>query len=70
MWATFQLCIVVAVVFSNIAWQWTPNPLLAGLAGVGLAFLVTFFWTNRGNVWGAIVKDTPLDRKPDQSRKL
>jgi len=30
-----------AVMASNIHWQWTPNPYLAGLIGAGLAFAVT-----------------------------
>jgi hypothetical protein len=29
------------VLFSNIRWQWTPNPYLASIIGVFAAFLVT-----------------------------
>jgi hypothetical protein len=37
----FQGLIIFAVIASNIAWQWTPNPYLAGLIGVGVAYLAT-----------------------------
>lgn len=36
-----QITIVMAVIGSNIQWHWTPNGLLAGLIGVGAAFLLT-----------------------------
>jgi hypothetical protein len=26
---------------ANVHWQWTPNPNVAGLMGIGLAFVVT-----------------------------
>ena len=42
MWYVLQLTVFVAVVFSNIHWQWTPNKLLAALIGAGLAFAVTW----------------------------
>lgn len=38
-----QLCIIVAVLGSNGAYQWTPNPYVAGLCAVVLAFAVTVF---------------------------
>ena len=41
LWKLFQIAIVAAVLFSNVHWQWTPNPLVAGLIGVGVAYLVT-----------------------------
>lgn len=41
MWMLLQGMIILAVVFSNIRWQWTPNGLLATLIGVGLALAVT-----------------------------
>ena len=41
MWFLIQGSVVFAVVASNIHWQWTPNPYLASLIGVGLALLVT-----------------------------
>jgi hypothetical protein len=37
-WFLLQSSVVFAVVASNIRWQWTPNPYLAGLMGVGLAY--------------------------------
>ena len=41
-WFLIQGTIVIAVVCSNIYFEWTPNKMLAGLVGVGLAALVTF----------------------------
>jgi hypothetical protein len=41
MWFLMQSAVVVAVVASNIRWKWTPNPFLAGLMGVGLAYGLT-----------------------------
>ena len=41
MWFLFQSTIIFAVVASNIHWHWTPNGYLAGLIGVGLAWLLT-----------------------------
>ena len=36
-----QLATVVAVVGSNVAYQWTPNGFVAGLVGLFAALLVT-----------------------------
>lgn len=36
-----QIAIVFMVIASNIRWHWTPNPLLAGLVGIGAAFVFT-----------------------------
>ena len=41
MWFLFQGSIIFAVVASNIRWKWTPNPYLAGLIGVGVAYGLT-----------------------------
>jgi hypothetical protein len=41
MWFLIQSLLIFAVVGSNIHWQWTPNPYLAGLIGVGLAYGLT-----------------------------
>lgn len=41
MWHALQIAIITAVVFSNIHWEWTPNPLLAGIIGWIAAFLAT-----------------------------
>lgn len=40
-WHRMQAAVGVAVVCSNIYWQWTPNKLLAGLVGFVCAFLMT-----------------------------
>lgn len=40
-WLIFQALIIFAVVSSNIHYQWTPNGYLAGIIGVGVAYLVT-----------------------------
>lgn len=41
MWHTLQITIIIAVIFSNIHWEWTPNQLLAGIIGWVVAFLAT-----------------------------
>ena len=41
MWFLIQSSIIFAVCASNIRWKWTPNPYLAGLTGVVLAYGVT-----------------------------
>lgn len=38
-----QVLIVVAVLFSNIHWQWTPNGYLAALIAGFAAYVVTIF---------------------------
>jgi uncharacterized membrane protein YgaE (UPF0421/DUF939 family) len=42
MWYVIQALIVFAVMASNVHYQWTPNPLLAGIIGFGAAWLVTW----------------------------
>lgn len=49
MWKLFQLAIFVAVVGSNIEWNWTPNGYLAALIGVGLAYVLTVALTSLGS---------------------
>lgn len=41
MWTLFQASIVIAVLFSNVVYEWQPNPYAAGL----LAFLAAGFAT-------------------------
>jgi hypothetical protein len=41
MWKLLQLSVFLAVVFSNIHWQWTPNGYLASVLGIGAAFVLT-----------------------------
>jgi len=41
MYFLLQSSIIFAVVASNIHWQWTPNPYLAGAIGPGLAYSLT-----------------------------
>jgi uncharacterized membrane protein YccC len=41
-WIFFQVCIFVAVLFSNIYFKWTDNGFAAGLLGMAVAFVVTF----------------------------
>jgi hypothetical protein len=40
-WLLFQGSIVFAVISSNIYFQWTPNMMLAGVAGVFAAYGAT-----------------------------
>jgi hypothetical protein len=48
-WYLLQGSIIFAVAASNIHWQWTPNPYVVGLIGVGLAYGVTALLSAR--VW-------------------
>lgn len=41
MWFLLQGSIIFAVGASNIHWHWTPNPYLAGLIGILLAYWLT-----------------------------
>jgi hypothetical protein len=41
MWFLLQALIFFAVMASNIAWDWAPNPYVAALIGVGLAIGAT-----------------------------
>jgi hypothetical protein len=41
MWFLLQALIFFAVMASNIAWHWAPNPYVAALIGVGLAIGAT-----------------------------
>ena len=41
MWKLFQLSIVIAVVFSNIRYEWTPNQTAAGVAAIMAAAVAT-----------------------------
>jgi uncharacterized membrane protein len=40
-WFVFQGSIVFAVLASNVAYEWTPNKVLAGLIAFGAAMLAT-----------------------------
>ena len=42
MWFLFQGLILFAVGASNILYHWTPNSYLVGLAGLGLAWSLTW----------------------------
>jgi hypothetical protein len=39
-WFILQSSIIFAVIASNLFWHWTPNGYLAGLIGVGLAWVL------------------------------
>lgn len=42
MWMVLQLLVAFAAISANIYWQFTPNPVVAGLMGFGAAWLVTY----------------------------
>ena len=46
----YSFSIFASVVMSNAIWQWTPNGLLAGLIGVGVAFVVTLAIVKLGDL--------------------
>jgi hypothetical protein len=41
MWLMIQCVVMIAVLWANIYWKWTPNSVLAGLLAVGAAYCVT-----------------------------
>jgi hypothetical protein len=43
MWLLLQSAVIFAVMASNIHWQWTPNPYVAGLYAIGAAVGTTDF---------------------------
>lgn len=46
MWKLFQLSIFVGVLFGNVHWEWTPNPVVAS----AMAFFAAFGATH-GIIW-------------------
>jgi hypothetical protein len=52
MWKLFQLSIMAAVMCGNIYYEWTPNPYLAGILGVGAAYLATLALAGLGALFG------------------
>lgn len=40
-WKIFQAFVFMLVLFSNVHWQWTPNPYVAAFIGAVVAFLVS-----------------------------
>ena len=62
MWFLFQSSIIFAVMASNIHWGWTPNPYLAGLIGVVLAYgLTSLINAIRPSTYG---RSSKLPRRP------
>ena len=53
MWFLIQSSIIFAVVASNIRWHWTPNGYVAGLIGVGLAYVMTHLLASLLKLGGA-----------------
>src|SRR6185312_3671639 len=51
MWKFFQLAIMAAVMCGNIYYQWTPNPYLVGLLGLGAAYIVTVLLVWLGSIF-------------------
>jgi hypothetical protein len=41
MWFLLQSAIILAVVQSNVSWQWADHGIQVGIVGVGLAYLAT-----------------------------
>lgn len=42
MWLLFQCAIMIAVGWTGIYYQWTPNPYVLGIVSVGAAWLATW----------------------------
>jgi hypothetical protein len=41
MWYVLQCSIMIAVLWANIYYSWTPNPYVAGFLAIGAAYIVT-----------------------------
>lgn len=77
-WYVFQGLVMFAVIASNIHWQWTPNGLLAGIIGYGVAFVATwitgkvaslFLWFRRRSAERLVgLQDDPSSRSPGLTR--
>ena len=50
LWKLFQLSIMAAVMCANIYYQWTPNPYVVGLLGLGAAFIATWILVGLGTL--------------------
>jgi hypothetical protein len=50
----FQTLVFMAVMFSNIRWQWTPNGYVASLLGGLAAFFATVLLVWCGERWRAM----------------
>lgn len=49
-WKLFQFTVCLAVIASNIHWQWTDNGLLAGILGIAAASFLTAILTMLGDL--------------------
>lgn len=50
LWRIFQGGVILAIVASNIQWQWTPNPYLAFVIGLIVVLLISGFaakWSDK-----------------------
>jgi uncharacterized protein (DUF2062 family) len=59
MWRLWQLTVVTAVVFSNIAWPWVDGGLAAGVVG-GMVAYATTVWGVNFQLWLARRRETRL----------
>jgi len=50
-WFLFQSIIILAVVQSNISWQWADHGIQVGIVGVGLAYLATLVLGGHSANW-------------------
>lgn len=41
MWLLLQMVVMIAVGWTGIYYEWTPNPVALGIVSVGAAWLVT-----------------------------
>jgi hypothetical protein len=59
MWFLFQAAIVLAVVQSNISWQWADHGIQVCIVGVGLAYLATLIARGYLDKWATRRRSAP-----------
>jgi len=70
LWKTLQASIVIAIVASNLYWQWTPNQLVPAMLGVGLAGALTVFYGWALDLFGWAKRLTTRKRKSESTTVL
>lgn len=70
-WRLLQATVFIAVAFSNIHWQWTPNGYLAAATGIVAAMGATTALSKMIDLWRWGRKDRslrPAEKRSDQRR--
>ena len=62
-WHLLQIVVFAAVLCGNVYFRWTPNPYLAGIAGIGAAFIATVLAQTIVDQMAAIRRGVGLTRR-------